>query len=75
MERSQQLGAIIIAATVLNFLFFLVGVLRRSYFALAYPTTIAVGAASALALWVGWTMMNADSEVADLESGAEPPPA
>ncbi len=75
MERSQRLGAIIIAATVLNLLFFLRGVLRRSYFALAYPTTIAVGAASALALWVGWTMMNADADVAELESGSEPPPA
>lgn len=75
MERSQQLGAIIIAATALNFLFFLIGVLRRSYFALAYPTTIAMGAASALALWVGWTMMNAEPEVTELEAGTEPPAA
>ncbi len=75
MERSQRLGAIIIAATALNFLLFLAGVVRRSYFALAYPTTVAMAAASALALWVGWTMMNAEPEVAELEAGTEPPPA
>lgn len=75
MERSQRLGTIIVAATGLNFLFFLVGVMRRSYFAIAYPMTLAMAAASALALWVGWTMMTADPELAELEAADDPPPA
>lgn len=75
MERSQRLGTIIVAATGLNFLFFLVGVMRRSYFAIAYPMTLAMAAASALALWVGWTMMTADPELAELEPADDPPPA
>ncbi len=73
MERSQQLGRIIVAATALNFLFFLAGVMRRSYFALAYPMTLVMAVASAAALWVGWTMMTTEPEIAELEMGDEPP--
>lgn len=63
MDRSQITGALIMAGAALEFLVFLYGVLRRSYVAVALPVLAGVGAISALAFWVGWTMLTTEPEV------------
>jgi hypothetical protein len=44
-----------------------IGVMRRSYLAIALPVITAVGVISALAFWVGWTMANTEPDLAALE--------
>ena len=62
MEGPQRLGVIIMLASVLEMVVFLWAVSRRSYLALALPTTIILGALNALAFWIGWTMFTASEE-------------
>lgn len=62
MDRAHTTGMIIMAGSVLSFLFFTIGALRRSYLALALPVTAAMTALTALAFWVGWTMMTMQEE-------------
>jgi len=65
---------IVIGASV-EMLVMLIGTLRRSYLVIALPVLVAMGIVSALAFWVGWTMMNTEPELAELEEeGAIPAP-
>ncbi len=77
MERSQSIGAALMAAPAVVMLIFTVGVLRKSYLAVALPVLAAVGAVSALLVWIGYTMVNMDADLAelDMEEEAEPEPA
>ncbi len=68
MERSRQLGMIMMAVSAVQMLVMLVGVARRSYLAIALPVIAAVGLISALTFWVGWTMANTEPDLAELES-------
>lgn len=61
-DRAQRTGAIIMALSALQMLLFVYGALRKSYLALALPVTVAMTALTALAFWVGWTMMNMEEE-------------
>jgi hypothetical protein len=80
-ERSRTLGQALMALSVLQALVFFIGATRRSYLVVAIPIGIAVGIASALGLWVGYTMATTDwddpadyppPEVPEAE-GAPPP--
>ena len=62
MDSSQRTGAIIMAAAVLQMLLFVWAVARRSYLAVALPLMTILGAVSALAFWIGWTMFTAEAE-------------
>ena len=63
---------IVIGASI-HMLVMLIGTLRRSYLVIALPVLAATGIVSALAFWVGWTMMNTEPELAELEEeGAIP---
>jgi uncharacterized membrane protein YesL len=68
MERSRQLGMIMMVVSAVQMLVMLVGVARRSYLAIALPVITAVGLISALTFWVGWTMANTEPDLAELES-------
>jgi uncharacterized membrane protein YesL len=48
-------------------LIMLIGFMRRSYLVIALPVVTAMGIASALAFWVGWTMANTEEDLAVLE--------
>ena len=75
MGRSRQLGMFIVIGASIEILVMLVGTLRRSYLVIALPVVVATGIVSALAFWVGWTMMNTEPELAELEEeGAIPAP-
>ena len=71
MERSQTMGVLLMAAAALQMLLFLVGAARRSYVAVALPVMAGISLVSALAFWVGWTMMTAelDELEEELEAG------
>lgn len=73
MDRSQITGGLIIGGAAVELLLFLYGVLRRSYMALAIPIAAAVAGLSALAMWVGWTMLTTETDMPEPE--LEEPPA
>jgi hypothetical protein len=68
MGRSRQLGLFLMIGAALQMLVMVIGTMRRSYMILALPVLAATGIISALAFWVGWTMANADAEIAELEA-------
>jgi hypothetical protein len=68
MERSKQLGTLLMIGAALQMLVMLIGTMRRSYMAIALPVLAATGVISALAFWVGWTMANTNAELAELEA-------
>ena len=71
MDQSQRTGLLIMAGAVLEMLLFLYGAARRSYMAVALPVMGAVAAVSALAFWVGWTLLSTEEEVPELEGESE----
>ncbi len=71
MERSQSVGTILMAVSALQMLVFTMGMLRRSYLAVALPVLTAMGAVSGLIFWVGYTMMSMEPDLADLELESE----
>ena len=71
MERSQSVGTILMAVSALQMLVFTMGMLRRSYLAIALPVLTAMGAVSGLIFWVGYTMMSMEPDLADLELESE----
>jgi len=71
MDRSQKTGILIMAGAVLEMLLFLYGAARRSYMAVALPVMAAVAAVSALAFWVGWTLLTTEEEIPELEGESE----
>jgi hypothetical protein len=73
MDRSQTTGALIMAGAALELLIFTIGLFRKSYLAIAMPVTGAMAALSALAFWVGWTMLTTPSDMpdSDLEAPAD----
>jgi hypothetical protein len=64
-------GILIMAGAVLEMLLFLYGAARRSYMAVALPVMTAVAAVSALAFWVGWTLLTTEEEIPELEGESE----
>jgi hypothetical protein len=67
MGRSKDLGMFIMIGAAVQMLIMTIGTLRRSYYVIALPVLAAVGVISALAFWVGWTMMNTEPDLAELE--------
>ncbi len=67
MGRSRELGMILMIASTVQMLFMVVGMMRRSYLVIALPVVTAVGIVSALAFWVGWTIVNTEPDLAELE--------
>jgi len=84
-ERSRQLGKTLMALAGLQFVCYFFGATRRSYLVVAIPVGIAVGIASGIMLWVGYTMTTQDWDnpadyppadpVAEANEGAPPPEA
>lgn len=75
MGRSKQLGTILMIGAAVQALFMLVGTMRRSYLVIALPILAATGLISALAFWVGWTMVNTEPDLAELEEQDRVPAA
>ncbi len=61
-ERSHQAGMIICAASAFMALVFGIGVLRRSYMALALPVTMGFFGALYIAFWIGRALVTTPIE-------------
>jgi hypothetical protein len=70
MDRSQMTGAAIVAVAIVQLALFIAGVARKSYLALALPIGLGVAGISALAIWVGWTMMTTETDLPEPEEEA-----
>jgi hypothetical protein len=71
---SKTIGTALMTVSALQMLVFLIGMMRRSYLAIAFPVALAMAAVSGLLFWVGYTMVTMESDLADLdmeESGEE----
>ena len=71
MERSQTIGTLLMAASGLQMLVFTLGMLRRSYLAVALPVFAAMGAISGLLFWIGYTMVNMEPDLSELDTEEE----
>jgi arginine exporter protein ArgO len=71
MERQRQFGTILMAIAAVQSLIFLIGVLRRSYLAIAVPVAAAMAAVTGILFWVGYTMTRERSDLADLDMEEE----
>lgn len=67
MGRSKELGMVLMIIASVQMLFTVIGTLRRSYMVIALPVVAAMTVISALTFWVGWTMMNTEPDLAELE--------
>ncbi|MGA2285891.1 MAG: hypothetical protein ABSG55_06455 [Dehalococcoidia bacterium] len=65
MDKSQMFGLLIILGALTEMTVFFIGVVRRSYLALAIPLMFSIGAVNLLAVWVGWTMLTTEPEMPD----------
>lgn len=61
-QRSQSYGLVICAASVLAGLVFLIGVLRKSYWAVAAPVTLGFMGALYVAFWIGRALVTTPVE-------------
>ena len=71
MERSQSAGTLLMAISALQMLVFTLGVMRRSYLAVALPVLAAMGAVSGLLFWIGYTMVNMEPDLSELDTEEE----
>jgi hypothetical protein len=72
MEQSRSIGTVLMAVSGLQMLLFTIGVMRRSYLAIALPIIGAVAAVSGLLFWVGYTMASMESDLGDLDLEDDP---
>ncbi len=78
MEQSRTMGTILMSVSALQMLVFTLGMLRRSYMALALPMLAAMSAVSGLLFWIRYTMVNMEPDLSELdmeEEIEEPQPA
>ncbi len=71
MERSQSIGTALMAVSALQVLVLAFGMLRRSYLAIALPVMVATTAISGLLFWIGYTMVNMEPDLAELDMEEE----
>ena len=69
---TRKTGVLIIVGATIEFLLFVYGLSRRSYAAIAVPVAVAVAGLSALAAWVGWTMMTIEPDMPEPELEEQP---
>ena len=62
VEQTRKYGQMISAFAVVAGFIYLVGVLRKSYFMLAVPVTVATFSALYIVLWIGRALMTTPSE-------------
>ncbi|HZU77452.1 MAG TPA: hypothetical protein VFA70_11855 [Dehalococcoidia bacterium] len=74
MDRTQITGIAIIIGGVLQLLVFAIAFARRSYLAVAVPVGLVLAGVSALAVWVGWTMLTTETDLPEPEEQTESAP-
>ena len=72
MDQSRTMGTILMSVSALQLLVFTLGMLRKSYMAIALPMLAAIGAVSGLLFWIGYTMTNMEPDLSELDMEEEP---
>lgn len=72
LDRTRVTGLALMLAAALQALWFVVGVRRRSYAAVAVPAGVLALSAAALLFWVGWTTYELEDDLEGLEFAPEP---
>ena len=67
MDRSQNLGVILMAVSAVQLLLFAFGVLRRSYLAVAIPVLAAVAGISGVLFWIGYAMVSMQPDPGEMD--------
>ncbi len=67
MDQSRTMGAILMSVSALQMLVFTLGMLRKSYMAIALPMLAAIGVVSGLLFWIGYTMTNMEPDMSELD--------
>ena len=67
MERSQSIGMVLMAVSGLQLVVFTLGMLRKSYIAVAVPVFAVTAGISALLFWIGYTMVNMEPDLSELD--------
>ncbi len=79
-DSSRTQGRLICIGAVVLGLWFLIGLLQKSYWAIALPVALVVAFALGLTFWVGWTIATIqvepfeDQESTEREPAADPAP-
>ena len=73
MEQSRTIGTVLIAVSGLQMLLFTFGIMRRSYAAIALPVMAAMAVVSGLLFWVGYTMVNMQPDLTELDLEEDDP--
>ncbi len=71
MEQSRTMGMILMSFSALQMLVFTLGMARRSYMAIALPMLAVMGAVSGLLFWIGYTMINMEPDLSELDMEEE----
>ena len=71
MEQSRTMGMVLMSFSALQMLVFTLGMLRRSYMAIALPMLAVMGAVSGLLFWIGYTMINMEPDLSELDMEEE----
>ena len=72
MDRTRLTGLTLMIAAAFQALWFLVGVRRRSYAAVAVPAAAITLTAAVLIFWVGWTTFELEDDLEGLNFRSEP---
>lgn len=72
MDRTRLTGLILMIAAAFQALWFLLGVRRRSYAAVAVPAAAITLTAAVLLFWIGWTTYELEDDLEGLNFVPEP---
>ncbi len=72
MDRTRLTGLMLMIAAAGQALWFLLGIRRRSYVAVALPAAAITLAAAVLLFWVGWTTYELEDDLEGLRFAPEP---
>ncbi len=72
MDRTRITGLALMVAAACHVLWFLLGLRRRSYAAVAIPAAAITLTAATLLFWVGWTTYELEDDLEGLNFRPEP---
>ena len=72
MDRTRLTGVVLMIAAAFQALWFLLGVRRRSYAAVAIPAAAITLSAAAVLFWIGWTTYELEDDLEGLNFVPEP---
>lgn len=72
MDRTRLTGVVLMIAAAFQALWFLLGVRRRSYAAVAIPAAAITLSAAVVLFWIGWTTYELEDDLEGLNFVPEP---